>query len=66
MRVYLDACCLNRPFDDQSQVRVHLESEAILAILDRVEHRGPKLLASAVVEFELVQIPDPQRPIKDS
>jgi hypothetical protein len=32
MRIYLDACCLNRPFDNQSQERVRLESEAIQAI----------------------------------
>jgi predicted nucleic acid-binding protein len=41
MRVYLDLCCLKRPFDDQSQPRIHLESEAVLALLgapaDRVE-----------------------------
>ena len=28
MIVYLDNCCYNRPFDDQTQERVHLESEA--------------------------------------
>ena len=33
MRVYLDLCCLKRPFDDQSQPRVHLESEAVLTVL---------------------------------
>ena len=33
MRVYLDICCLKRPFDDLSQERVRLESEAVLAIL---------------------------------
>ncbi|MGQ0592841.1 MAG: PIN domain-containing protein, partial [Gammaproteobacteria bacterium] len=26
-RIYLDACCLNRPFDDQQQDRVRLEAE---------------------------------------
>jgi len=31
MRVYLDICCLKRPFDDQSQERVRLESEASFA-----------------------------------
>lgn len=36
MRIYLDTCCLNRPFDDQTQPRVRLESEAILAILRAV------------------------------
>jgi hypothetical protein len=33
MRVYLDLCSLKRPFDDQSQPRIHLESEAVLALL---------------------------------
>lgn len=37
VRIYLDACCLNRPFDDQSQLRIHLKSEAVLAIIERVE-----------------------------
>jgi hypothetical protein len=32
VRIYFDVCCLNRPFDDQSQSRIHLESEAVLAI----------------------------------
>ena len=33
MLVYLDMCCLKRPFDDQSQPRIRLESEAVLALL---------------------------------
>ena len=28
MRVYLDNCCYNRPFDEQSQLRIRLETEA--------------------------------------
>lgn len=35
MKLYLDNCCYNRPFDDQTQERIHLESEAILTILQR-------------------------------
>lgn len=61
VRLYLDACSLNRPFDDQSQIRVRLESEAVLAILERVEEGGWALLSSDPLEFELLQIPDPQR-----
>ena len=64
MRLYLDACCLNRPFDDQSQIRIHLESEAILAIIERVERGGWILLSSAALEFELAQISDPQRRVR--
>ena len=27
-KIYLDTCCLNRPFDDQTQDRVRLEAKA--------------------------------------
>jgi hypothetical protein len=36
MLIYLDLCCFNRPYDDQSQMRVRLETEAKLAIQDKV------------------------------
>ena len=32
--IYLDVCCLNRPFDDQTQALILLESEAILQIIN--------------------------------
>ena len=32
MRVYLDNCCYNRPFDDQGQLRVRLETLAKLQV----------------------------------
>ena len=32
MRVYLDNCSFNRPFDDQSQLRIRLEAEAKLYV----------------------------------
>ena len=33
MNIYMDVCCLNRPFDDQTQDRIYIESEAVLKIL---------------------------------
>ena len=33
MLIYLDMCCLKRPFDDQSVARNRLECEAVLALL---------------------------------
>jgi len=36
-KIYLDVCCFNRPFDDQTQERIKLETEAILLILKRFE-----------------------------
>ena len=32
MCVYLDNCCYNRPFDEQTQLRVRLETEAKLRV----------------------------------
>lgn len=33
MRVYLDLCCLKRPFDSQEHPVVRLETEAVIALL---------------------------------
>jgi len=35
MLVYLDNCCFNRPFDDQSQLRVQLEAEKFITLILR-------------------------------
>lgn len=32
MRIYLDNCCFNRPYDDQSHLGIRLESDAKLYI----------------------------------
>jgi predicted nucleic acid-binding protein len=61
MRIYLDVCCLNRPFDDNAQDRIRLESEAVLAILRRYQGRSRSLLGSEVIDFEISQIPDDER-----
>ena len=37
MLLYLDICCLKRPFDDQAQPRVRLETEAVLGLLAEEE-----------------------------
>lgn len=61
VRLYLDVCCLNRPFDDQSQPRIHLEAEAVLAIIGRVTSHGWRCLTSQALVFEIGRTPDPQR-----
>lgn len=61
MKIYLDACCLNRPFDDQFQDRVRLESEAILLIIKHFENRDWTWFGSEVLNYELEQIPDLDR-----
>jgi hypothetical protein len=59
--IYLDACCLNRPFDDQTIDRVRLESEAVLLILKRIESDEWEWVSSEVLEFEINQTPDSDR-----
>jgi len=36
MLVYLDNCCYNRPFDNQSQIRIFLEAQAKMYIQDLI------------------------------
>lgn len=60
-RIYLDVCCFNRPFDDQSQSRIRVEAEAVLAILERCETGEWELIISEMVETEVAQIADQER-----
>ena len=53
MKLYLDACCLCRPFDDQSVDRNRVEAEAILTILRRVERAELSLVGSEVLHAEV-------------
>lgn len=61
MRVYLDACSLQRPLDDRTQPRINVEAEAVLTILSLVESGNLELLSSEVLEFEIARIPNVQR-----
>ena len=64
LKIYLDVCCLQRPFDDQRQVRVHLEAEAVKLILVQVEAGELIWIGSEVIEYEIAQNPDPERALK--
>jgi hypothetical protein len=60
-KIYLDVCCWNRPFDDQTQTRIHLEAEAVLAAVSEIELGHFQLLHSEVVDLEIANAPGPQR-----
>ena len=66
MRIYLDVCCLNRPFDDHTQDRVRLESEAVLTILSHGQAKNWDLLNSEVIDVEVSKIPDDDKRLKVS
>jgi len=61
MRIYLDACSLQRPLDDRGQPRINIEAEAVLTILALVESGDLELLSSEVLEFEIGKIHDVPR-----
>jgi predicted nucleic acid-binding protein len=56
--IYLDVCCLNRPFDNSSQDRIRLEAEAVLTIYRKCRLEEWELTTSEVIEAELQQTPD--------
>lgn len=58
MNIYMDVCCLNRPFDNQKQDRIHLEAEAVLSILSRCQDGTWSLAASDIIELELSKSTD--------
>lgn len=52
MKIYLDNCCYNRPYDDQSQIRIYLETEAKLHIQDMVKNGELELVVSYALMYE--------------
>ncbi|MCL1473969.1 PIN domain-containing protein [Argonema antarcticum] len=58
-RVYLDTSAYNRPFDDQTQPKIFLESQAVVIILQMIEAKEVELISSSVLEYENSRNPYP-------
>ena len=58
MRIYLDNCCYNRPYDDQSQFRVTMETRAKLHIQELIREKRFELVCSYMLEYENAKNPD--------
>jgi len=58
MKIYLDNCCYNRPYDDQRQLRVFLETQAKLHIQNLVIQKKLELVCSFVLRYENNENPD--------
>ena len=61
MRAYPDNWCLNRPFDDQRQMRVRLEAEATLCIQEHIRQGTLELVWSYMLDFENAANPFEER-----
>ncbi|MCD7785288.1 MAG: hypothetical protein LUH18_06910 [Oscillospiraceae bacterium] len=52
MRVYLDNCCYNRPYDDQTQLRISLETQAKLFVQEQIKNNTIELATSYILLYE--------------
>lgn len=52
MRIYFDNCCYNRPYDDQMQIRISLEAQAVIFIQNAVRLGSLELVSSFVMRHE--------------
>ena len=57
LRVYLDNCCFNRPYDDQRSLKVKLETQSKLTVQQMVLDGKMELIWSFILEFENDQNP---------
>jgi len=64
MRIYMDVCCLNRPFDDQTRAKIRIESDAVVATLSKCTTGEWVLLSSDVLDLEINKNPDEWKKLK--
>ncbi|MDR2145259.1 MAG: PIN domain-containing protein [Tannerella sp.] len=51
-RIYLDNCCFNRPYDDQTHLIIRLESEAKLFVQKEIQNGQFELVWSYILDYE--------------
>ena len=56
MRLYFDLCCYSRFYDDQGQLKIYMESEAILNIINIAKQNNDEILGSPALDLEIDQI----------
>lgn len=57
LKIYLDNCCYNRPFDLSNEPKVLLETEAKLFIQSLIRYGDIRLVSSFVLYSEVVENP---------
>jgi predicted nucleic acid-binding protein len=57
-KVYLDTSVYNRPFDDQTQPKIFLETQAVVVIFQIIRAQTVELVNSSVLEYENSRNPD--------
>ena len=57
MKIYLDNCCYNRPYDDQEQLRISLETQAKMYIQNIIRENRVSLVSSYILRYEISRNP---------
>ncbi len=65
-KVYFDACCINRLTDDQTQLRIRREAEAIESILRRMRDGELQWIASQALADEIDRNPHVERRLESA
>jgi len=61
LKVFLDMCCYNRPYDPQEQVRIQLETVAKLHLQEAIREQKLELVSSYTLDYEISNVPDNDR-----
>ena len=61
MRLYFDICCYSRFYDDQRQIKIYMESEAILNIINIAKQNNDEILGSPALDLEMDQIDNTEK-----
>ncbi len=63
-KIYLDNCCFNRPYDNQSILSVKIETEAKMAIQEMIKNNEIELCWSYILDLENNNNPFQERRIE--
>ena len=61
MKIHLDNCCFNRPYDDQTQLRIELETKAKLYVQQHIIDKKLELVISSMSKYEASKNPYEER-----
>lgn len=64
LKIYLDNCCFNRPYDNQKDIKIKIETEAKLIIQEKIKKKELDFAWSYILEYENNNNPFEERKIE--
>jgi hypothetical protein len=56
MRIYIDTCGIQRPLDTKNQMRIILEADSILGLIEFCNGKKADLITSDILKFEVKKV----------